>query len=93
MLDLSFVEQIRIDVGLACGRVEDLFLDHRVHRQHAADPSRKCALVAGVTVAVGEHLVILEQRIDLVVVLLQEVDGIRFRFGRRRDCRDDFVEN
>jgi hypothetical protein len=65
-----------------------------VHGQHPADSLGELAPVASIAITFGEHLIVLEQCVDLVVVLLrrsiasissEEVDGLTIAatFSRR----------
>jgi hypothetical protein len=69
---------------------EDLFLDHRVHRQDAADLSRELAAVARIAVTLGQRLIVLEQRVNVVVVLLQDIDRVdlSISLGRGDGCNN-----
>jgi len=93
VLDGGFVQQCRVDTGLASCRIEDFFFDDGVHGEHSADPSGQRSAIACVSLALGEQLVVLEQRFDLVVVLLQQVDGVDIVIGiRRSDGCDDLFQ-
>ncbi len=68
MLALRFVKQVGVDIGFAGGRLEDLFLDRRGKRQHHADRLGQRAALVVASLGFSQLLVLLEQRIDLLVV-------------------------
>ncbi len=71
VLDIGFGQQVLLRVAFA-GRVEDLFLDDRVHGQLGADLLGELLLLG---LALG-GFELGEQILDLAVVGLQQGDGV-----------------
>src|SRR5215217_4324768 len=88
MLDIGFLEQVLLDGALA-GRVEDLFLDDRVHGQLGCDLQHQLLLALGALgVLVGR-----KQLLDLAVIGFQERDGVHvFGFGGGHDGDPSLVK-
>ena len=73
MLDLGLVMQILVLGRLDERRIEDLFLDRRVHRQRIADLGRELELAL---IVVACLLELLEPLLHLAVIRLQQRDRV-----------------
>src|SRR5690606_29125280 len=80
VLDLGLVHEVLVADRLACGRIEDLLLDLRVHGELGADLLGELLLLS----LAARALEALEERAHPLVVVLEQGDGVHPGGATRR---------